>query len=108
MIDFSIPQQNVMRLAIDTFGIAAQSDIAQEECAELIQAISKFKRYGLTVPMNPKVPDLIIRVKEEIADVLIMAKQMQIMLDIDDEEVQAEIGYKINKFYKEHLENRGK
>lgn len=49
-----------------------QLDILQEECAELIQAVSKYKRYG-------NVENL----KEEIADVQIMIDQARIIIDFE-------------------------
>lgn len=50
----------------------AQLDIVQEELAELIQAISKYKRYGKNWTFN--------NVIEEIADVEIMLEQLIYLL----------------------------
>lgn len=54
--------------AVDCYGIEKQMDIAVEECAELIHAIQKLKRY-------PSVP-MVGHVLEECADVTIMVEQL--------------------------------
>ena len=59
--------------AIERYGAEAQEGIAQEECAELIQAISK-KHRGK--PHN---------ISEEIADVEIMLEQLKIINDCENE-----------------------
>ena len=53
-----------------------QLHIAQEELAELIQAISKYIRYGDMEPLL-----------EEYADVVIMMEQLRQMFHIEDAEV---------------------
>lgn len=65
-------------------GIKHQSMIAMEECAELIQAISKCLRSKEMIPTEVR-ENLI----EEIADVMICLEQLQIMYYIDDEELYA-------------------
>lgn len=57
----------IITAAINTFGEKAQEGVAQEECAELIQAISK-KHRGLKN-----------NIAEEIADVEIMIEQLKII-----------------------------
>ena len=59
--------------AIERYGAEAQEGIAQEECAELIQAISK-KHRGK--PHN---------IAEEIADVEIMLEQLKIINGCENE-----------------------
>lgn len=65
-------------------GMRFQSMIAQEECAELIQAISKCLR-SKDFPVEYERENLI----EEMADVMICLEQLQIMYYIDDEELYA-------------------
>ena len=65
-------------------GIRFQSMIAQEECAELIQAISKCLR-SKDFPVEYVRENLI----EEMADVMICLQQLQYMYYIDDEELYA-------------------
>jgi len=57
--------------AIEQNGINGQLGVAQEELSELIQAISKHKRYG----------DNLDNLAEEMADVEIMLDQMKLMFD---------------------------
>lgn len=59
--------RKIYRTAVACFGHNSRVDLMVEECAELIQAIQKFKR-GL--PHN---------VSEEIADVEIMVQQLKLI-----------------------------
>lgn len=59
--------------AISTWGTAAQIDMAIEECAELILALQKNKRFFGTY----EVDDVI----EEMADVEIMLEQLKVIYD---------------------------
>jgi len=61
-------KNSIYKEALDAWGENLQITLAQEECAELIHALCKFKRTGQTV-------DVI----EEIADVLIMMEQMKLI-----------------------------
>lgn len=68
--------KDVIRKSIQHYGVDNQSTVCMEECAELIQAISKTKRGKLNTD----------NLKEEIADVLIcieMLKQMYHISDVD-------------------------
>lgn len=56
----------------DHYGMESQIDIMQEECAELVQAVSKFRRGG----DNP-----ISKMLEEMADVTIMIQQVLYLLN---------------------------
>lgn len=64
----------VLRLAIKTYGGDKQAQMCIEEMAELTQAICKWKRNGFVVTDN---------LIEEIADVEIMIKQMRIQFDLN-------------------------
>lgn len=64
---------DVCKKAVDVFGEPIQLDIAIEECAELIKAISKYKRYC----GKESIEDVI----EEMADVYIMLNQLLIIFD---------------------------
>lgn len=61
------------------YGLSEQLNMAQEECAELIQAISKYRRKG-----NSNIP-------EEIADVEIMCKQLKYLMNCEDEIEQIKV-----------------
>lgn len=60
-------KDNVLETAIQTYGIEAQEDMAIEECSELIQAILHNRRKRDS------------NISEEIADVLIMLEQLQMI-----------------------------
>lgn len=74
-----ILNNQVLELAIKKYGVSSQLDIAAEECAELIQAIMKYKRYGET---KENIKSNLI---EEIADVKIMIDQLYMIFDDFDE-----------------------
>ena len=67
--------------------------IAAEEAAELIQAISKVRRYGY---IGEHKDNLI----EEIADVSIILQELKMMFDITDAEIDKMIDFKINRINK--------
>ena len=70
-------QLEVLVKAIKTFGCDNQSDIAIEEMGELIKAIIKHRRYRTAETLD--------NLKEEIADVQIMVRQLQFMYgDVED------------------------
>lgn len=70
-------------------GIRYQSGIAQEECAELIQAISKCLRSKEAIPIKER-----MNLIEEMADVMICIQQLHIMYHVTDEELHAMKQYK--------------
>lgn len=75
---------------VNVNGTVRQSIIAMEECSELQQAISKCIREGTSVPVEPK--DFIPtktreNLIEEIADVMLMLEQLQVMYHVTDEEI---------------------
>jgi NTP pyrophosphatase (non-canonical NTP hydrolase) len=69
------------------YGYTAQSDIIIEENAELTQAILKLRRAWSNERLE--------HVKEELADVLIMARQLRVMLGADD--IDRIIGEKLDR-----------
>ena len=69
--------KGVIRKSIRHYGVENQSTVCMEECAELIQAISKAKRG------NPNKENL----KEEIADVLICIEMLKQMYHISDKDI---------------------
>ena len=62
-------------------GIEQETTIPIEECSELIKAISKCKRYGCVDKYRH---NLI----EEIADVLIVINELQLIYDISDNDIE--------------------
>lgn len=65
---FTEEQKEVLKAALDTYGIRSQQDVAIEEMSELTKAIIKSRR-------NPSAP-AIENLLEEIADALIMLEQL--------------------------------
>lgn len=68
---------SIVKQSIDFYGEDLESTVCMEECAELIQAISKQKR-GKSDKEH---------LTEEIADVLICIKLLQSIYDIPDEHI---------------------
>ena len=75
---------------IQYHGIEQETTIAMEECSELIQAISKCKRYGCV----DKHRDNLI---EEIADVLIIINELQLIYDISNNDIENIKKYKMDR-----------
>lgn len=69
----------ILRQVIDKFGIDYQLAIVQEECAELIQAISKLNRAGSSDHPGRTAKAAMNNLMEETADVQIMLDQIRIM-----------------------------
>lgn len=80
--------------AISEWGIDAQLDMCIEECAELIQAISKIKRIKYLKHNNPDkimiTQKRVDNLKEELADVQLMVNQLATMYDFSLESYLAE------------------
>ena len=76
-------QLEVLVKAIKTFGCDNQSDIAIEEMGELTKAIIKHRRYHTD--------ETLANLREEIADVQIMVRQLQLMYGSVDDIVQSKI-----------------
>ena len=83
---------------IKAHGTDSEAGIAMEECAELIQAISKVRRYGFV----GKYKDNLL---EEIADVDIVLTELTMMFDIESEEFYSVLDRKVHRI-KERLEER--
>lgn len=70
--------QTIWRQSIDHYGKQLQSIVCMEECAELIQAISK----KLRDPTSPN-----DHLSEEMADVIICLNLLKLMYGITDKEI---------------------
>ena len=83
----------------DYFGYEAQSNQLIEECAELIQAVNKYRRAkGNGQPMAEYHSSLVLdNLVEEIVDVEIMLEQIKHLLQIPEDEIQAMKFYKVNR-----------
>ena len=74
----------IIKDSIKHYGVDAQSTVCMEECAELIQAISKEKRGKHDYK----------HLAEEIADVIICISMLQDMYEIDSSDIQLWIDLK--------------
>ena len=83
-----IPEQ---KKVISTYGPKAQTVIHCEECAELIQAISKMHRIRLAEADDK---DAYYNLVEEMADVLIIIAQLKEIYGISDSEIQKLVDFK--------------
>ena len=82
------------------YGYEAQSNQLVEECAELIQAVSKYRRAtaGVGQPVaEDKKAIALENLIEEIADVEIMLEQIKYLLQIPEDELEAVKLYKVNR-----------
>jgi len=76
----------LMQKAIQKWGIDLQIDLAQEECAELIEAIAHWRRGR---------DDCNTKLIEEIADVKIMIRQLELVFGVDA--VEDVVQYKMQR-----------
>jgi NTP pyrophosphatase (non-canonical NTP hydrolase) len=83
----------ILKQTVEAYGNEIQSTIAAEECAELIQAISKVRRFGCT----GKYRDNLV---EEMADVMIILQELAIMYNVGIGEYNAMIQSKIKRIQK--------
>ena len=90
-MDIKIMNQNEI---IDHYGVAHQLGIATEECAELIQAISKMNRTNGDVEKYTKSK---LHLEEEIADVIVCIHQLKSIYNISDSRISELANYKINR-----------
>lgn len=89
------------------YGYEAQSNQLVEECAELIQAVSKYRRArGKGQVTTEKEQMALDNLVEEIADVEIMLEQIKHLLQIPEEDIQAIKLFKVNRT-KERIAGKG-
>ena len=89
---------SILEENIKEHGVVLETVIAMEDCAELIQAITKVKRYGFVGEYR----DNLI---EEIADVSIVIREIMMIFRISDGDVNEVIDSKIQRI-KKRLEER--
>lgn len=80
-------QNQLFKRAWDKWGIDAQIRMVVEETSELNKELMKFYRNG-----NNRE-----NIIEEIVDVMIMLDQMVLFFNVEEEEIQAQINYKLQR-----------
>ncbi|MBR1677309.1 MAG: hypothetical protein IJ706_08380 [Clostridia bacterium] len=104
-------REKIYRECLKTYGINNQIDMAIEEMSELIKALLKYRRAFAMIKGNDVNPvagrdlntareDII----DELADVKIMVRQMEIAFQTD-REVESRIDFKVNR-QRERLDER--
>lgn len=84
---------------VKTYGNAKQCDMAVEECSELIKALMKYRRNSIPCQCSDdaeRIKQCREDVVDEIADVVIMATQLQIIFDCMGA-VEDRIDFKISR-----------
>lgn len=82
----------------DHFGYEIQSEQLVEECAELIQAVNKYRRArGTGQPTSISEEEAFLNLVEEIADVESMLEQIKYLLKIPQEMVDGIKEVKMNR-----------
>ena len=99
--------ENSIKKIADHYGYESRSNHLVEECAELIQAVSKYRRAtacaGQPLAEDKKAVAL-DNLIEEIADVEIMLEQVKYLLQIPEDEIEAVKLFKVNRT-KERMRN---
>ena len=72
-------EENIFKLSLDKWGEEAQYNQMVEECAELIVAINKYKRF-LDGEKKQTKEEVMFNLFEEIADVKICIQQLEYIL----------------------------
>lgn len=91
-MDISVENKKVA----EHYGYEAQSNQLIEECAELIQAVNKYRR--ATKRIHSKEVDIALdNLVEEITDVEIMLEQIKHLLQIPEGDIDAIKRYKVKR-----------
>lgn len=98
-----------IRYILNYFGIKNQLKKFNEEVFELNETVIRFLNKGaieyaienvshiVAGLLNIEPTDYKKNIKEELADVHLMLKQIQLHFNISEEELQKDIGYKVNR-----------
>jgi len=92
----TIDEEAVFGKAIGKWGADEQMRVAQEECAELIQALSKYHR-SLSRNQPGEVEACLANIKEEMTDVQIMLDQLRSIFGFNDFDLNAIRTAKVNR-----------
>ena len=90
--------KKILKKNIEANGPYIELQVLEEECAELIQAVSKGIRYGFTY-------DILDNFIEECADVSITMAQAMEILGVEDAQYNQKIEEKLERILKRMEEN---
>ena len=105
-------QTDILKQAVETYGLLSQIDMLHEEIGELMQAISKAKRSnmifndGIRTPATLDVKRSLLyhQLCSEVADVKITLAQLELMLDT--ETIQCNIDRKIGRLQRRLMNHK--
>ena len=84
-----------LKKVADFYGYENQSNQLIEECAELIQAVNKYRRAsGKGQKTSTEFKIAFMNIIEEVADVEVMLEQIKYLLNISEEQIEAIKHYK--------------
>lgn len=86
--------EKLLKRAQNTYGYTNQITVATEELCELACVLAKYPRYH---NHEAACADLRDRVVDELADVTVVSKHVQMIFDITDEELQDRIQAKLDR-----------
>lgn len=95
-------ETQMIQKILDHYGLENQMNVAQEECAELIQAIAKIQR------ANKAEPELLVHLAEELADVRVMCAQLEQAYGlwlIVDEQIRTKLRRQLKRMAKEEQDD---
>ena len=100
MLTHNVNTKEIVDFAIKNFPTDLQIDILQEECAELIKALSKYKRENYPNNMSnlKSYKEARNNLIEEMSHVLISIDVVSSILNISVSEIQDEITQKCKKY----------
>lgn len=94
-------EKQIFKRAIEHYGVNDQSQVACEECAELIKALSKYHRVTKHQAYDKRKIQLCMNnIIEEVADVGIMIDQIKLMYGISEKDVNAVRTEKVERLRK--------
>ena len=89
-------QREVLKLAIEIYGVNNQVDMCLEEMSELTKALLKYRRFSDALNISKEKKDgPLANIIEEIADVIVMCEQMAMVHGEDY--VEAMLKHKIER-----------
>ena len=94
-------EKQIFKRAIEHYGMNDQCQVACEECAELIKALSKYHRVTKHQAYDKrKIQRCMNNIVEEVADVSIMIDQIKLMYGISEKSVNAVRAEKVERLRK--------